>query len=170
MSYLPLMIALLFCIPLAEANTLQGRVVGVTDGDTVTVLDEFKVKTKVRLAGIDAPEKSQAFGRRSKEHLSGLIFGKTVDGDWRKKDKYGRTVGKIFIDGEDANLEQIKSGFAWHYKAYEREQSAADRQSYSQAEIDARIDRLGIWQDEDPVAPWDFRRSRKKSAAKRSYQ
>ena len=117
------------------------------------MLNEFKVQSKVCLADIDAPEKSQAFGHCSKEQLSDLIFGKSVDVDWCKKDKYGRTVGKISIDGGDENFEQIKSGFAWHYKAYEREQSAADRQSYSQAEIAARINRLGIWQDEAPSGP-----------------
>ncbi len=101
---------------------------GVADGDTITVLDTDKVQHKIRLAGIDAPEKKQPFGNRSKESLSDLVFSKTVTVDTGKTDRYGREVGKVLIDGIDANLVQVQRGFAWHYKAYEREQPAVDRQ------------------------------------------
>jgi len=105
------------------ADILNGRVVGLSDGDTVTVLDASNTQFKIRLMGIDAPEKKQAFGNRSKESLSALIFNKQVSVEYNKKDKYGRIVGKIFVDGADANLEQVKAGMAWHYKQYQKEQS-----------------------------------------------
>ncbi|NTV69874.1 MAG: thermonuclease family protein [Azonexaceae bacterium] len=141
------------------ADTLHGRVVGVSDGDTITVLDASNVQFKVRLAGIDAPEKSQAFGNRSKENLSNAVFGKAVDVDWSKTDKYGRTVGKVVVGSLDANLAQLRNGFAWHYKKYEKEQSASDRAIYAKAESEARAGRIGLWQDANPIPPWDFRHS-----------
>lgn len=138
-------------------ETLQGKVVGISDGDTITVLDSIKTQHKIRLAGIDAPEKSQAFGDRSKQHLSHLVFGKSVAVEWNKTDKYGRTIGKVIVNGQDANLKQVQAGLAWHYKQYEKEQSVADRSSYAQAEIEARARRLGLWHDTAPILPWDFR-------------
>lgn len=138
-------------------ETLQGKVVGISDGDTITVLDGSKTQHKVRLAGIDAPEKSQAFGDRSKQYLSDQVFGKTVTVDWNKTDKYGRTIGKVIINGQDANLRQVQAGLAWHYKQYEKEQSASDRNSYAQAETDARARHIGLWHDATPMPPWDFR-------------
>jgi micrococcal nuclease len=141
----------------AFSATLTGKVVGVSDGDTITVLDTNKIQHKIRLAGIDAPEKKQPFGDRSKQHLSDLVFAKTVTVEWDKTDKYGRTIGKVTADGTDANLEQIRSGFAWHYKQYQGEQSPTDRSVYSAAEIEARSRRSGLWRDPKPIPPWDFR-------------
>ncbi len=143
------------------ADMLYGRVVGVADGDTVTVLDESNTQFKIRLAGIDAPENKQAFGNKSKEYLSALVFNKQVTVEYSKKDKYGRTVGKIIISGVDANLAQIKAGMAWHYKEYQREQTVADRDLYGQAEEDARTSKVGLWNDADPVPPWDWRKQQK---------
>lgn len=137
--------------------TLQGTVLAISDGDTITVLDSSKMQRKIRLAGIDAPEKSQAFGKRSKQHLSDLVFGKTVTVDWNKTDKYGRTIGKVIVNGQDANLSQVQAGLAWHYKQYEHEQPASDRKSYAQAEVDARVRKVGLWGDATPTPPWDFR-------------
>lgn len=117
----------------STADTLHGRVVDIADGDTVTVLDATNTQWKIRLMGIDAPEKNQAFGNRSKEHLSALMFNRQVQVEYNKKDKYGRTVGKILVDGVDANLEQVKTGLAWHYKQYQREQSPDDRAAYAQS-------------------------------------
>lgn len=157
-----LLTALSFCIALpAFAASLAGKVVGVTDGDTITVLDAANVQHKIRLAGIDAPEKSQAFGQRSKEHMSALVFGKTVEVIWNKTDRYGRTIGKVVVAGQDANLDQVRSGLAWHYKAYEREQTPADRATYAQAETEARTRHVGLWQDANPTPPWDYRHGRR---------
>lgn len=141
----------------AYAETFTGKVIAILDGDTVDVLDDQKRVHRIRLSGIDAPEKSQPFGQRSKEHLSNTVFGKTVTVESNKQDKYGRTVGKILISGVDANLEQVRSGFAWHYKDYAREQSSVDRDLYATAENRARSQKLGLWRDSNPVAPWDFR-------------
>lgn len=145
----------------SQADTLQGRVVGVADGDTVTILDASNTQFKIRLMGIDAPEKKQAFGSKSKEALSDLVFNKLVSVEYSKQDRYGRTVGKILVNGVDANLAQVKAGLAWHYKQYEREQSLDDRIAYSQSEERARKERLGLWVDPAPTPPWDWRHDRK---------
>lgn len=156
-----LLVATLLLANISIADTLQGRVVGVTDGDTVTVLDASNMQHKIRLMGIDAPEKKQAFGNRSKESLSALVFSKQVTVEYNKKDKYGRTVGKIIVDGIDANLEQVKSGLAWHYKKYQKEQTVDDRSLYAQAEVQAREGRRGLWNDAQPTPPWDWRKQKK---------
>jgi endonuclease YncB( thermonuclease family) len=143
------------------AETIQGRVIGVADGDTATVLDGANTQWKIRLMGIDAPEKKQAFGYRSKQSLSGLIFNKDVTVNYSKTDKYGRTIGKIIIDGTDANLRQIKYGMAWHYKKYQNEQNVEDRSLYAHAEDEARSRKLGLWSDDEPTPPWDWRKQQK---------
>lgn len=139
------------------ASTYLGRVVGVSDGDTITVLDSSNTQHKVRLSGIDAPEKSQPFGQRSKQSLSDLVFGKAVTVETTKRDRYGREVGKVLTGGLDVNLEQVRRGLAWHYKAYEREQPVEDRTTYSTAEQEARAARIGLWADPMPLPPWEFR-------------
>lgn len=111
----------------AWAETISGRVVGVADGDTITVLDAGNQQYKIRLSGIDAPEKNQPFGQTSKQSLSDQVFGRQVAVETGKVDKYGRNVGKVLVDGKDANLEQIKRGLAWHYKRFENEQPVDDR-------------------------------------------
>ena len=150
----------------AQTDTLSGRVVRVTDGDTIVVLDADKVQHKIRLQGIDAPERRQAFGTKSKEHLSDLVAGKTVEVDYSKYDRYGRVLDIVLVNGEDANLEQVEAGMAWHYKKYQREQSASDRIKYSDAELEARRQKIGLWHDANPMPPWDYRqaeRDRRKS-------
>lgn len=161
---LPLTAALLTLILpiLSFADVLQGRVVGIADGDTVTVLDATNTQFKIRLMGIDAPEKKQAFWQNSKEHLSQMVFNKQVSVEYTKKDKYGRTVGKVIVDGVDANLEQVKAGLAWHYKQYQREQSAEDIAVYVLAEELARNESKGLWADAEPVPPWEWRRQQKR--------
>ncbi|HSI49160.1 MAG TPA: thermonuclease family protein [Ideonella sp.] len=143
----------------AAAKSLSGEVVGLADGDTLTVLDDAKSQHKVRLAGIDAPEKKQTYGSRSRQSLSAMVFRKHVVVDWKKTDRYGRIVGKVLVGEVDAGLEQVARGMAWHYKAYVREQSAEDRTSYAAAEEQARSERRGLWREPQPTAPWEFRRS-----------
>ena len=133
----------------------------MADGDTVTVLDSNKTQYKIRLMGIDAPEKKQAFGNKSKQSLSDLVFNKQVTVEYNKKDKYGRTVGKILVDGVDANLEQVKTGMAWHYKQYQSEQVVADRRLYALAEERARVGKMGLWVVAEHMPPWDWRRQEK---------
>lgn len=143
-------------LPLSShAEVLNGNVVSVSDGDTITVLDSSHGQNKIRLSGIDAPEKKQGFGQRSKQSLSDLVFNQRVTVESNKRDRYGRIVGKVVLpSGVDANLQQIKRGMAWHYKAYEREQPPEDRVTYAEAEKAARAARVGLWQDAQPVPPW----------------
>ena len=152
-------ILVLICCTI-NAATLQGKVVGVTDGDTITVLDANNMQHKIRLQGIDAPEKAQAFGQKSKQSLNQLVHSKQVTIEFQKKDKYGRTVGKVLLNGTDICLEQIKLGMAWHYKQYASEQPKEDRDIYAQAEMDARNQALGLWKDKTVTSPWEFRKQR----------
>lgn len=152
----------LLCAAAALARAdIEGAVVGVSDGDTITVLDDAHSQHKVRLAGIDAPEKGQAFGSRSKQSLSDCAFGHRAVVVGSKLDRYGRLVGKVLVDGADCNLRQVERGLAWHYKQYQREQPREDRDAYSQAEERARERRAGLWLDSDPEPPWDYRRQRR---------
>lgn len=161
-----LLLALVLSAPAsALAETLQGLVVAVLDGDTLTVLDETKAQHRVRLAGIDAPEKGQPFGHRSKEGLSDLAYKQEVSVEWHKHDRYGRVVGKVLVNGRDVNLAQVASGLAWHYVEYAKEQPPADRRLYADAEVRARERRLGLWQESAPAAPWDYRRAKRDGAA-----
>lgn len=143
---------------IGHAEVLPGHVVGVSDGDTITVLDDMNRRHVIRLMGIDAPEKKQAFGQKAKQSLSELVFDKDVSITWFKKDRYGRTVGKVLVKDIDVCLEQIRRGLAWHYKQYEREQSIEDRTRYAEAERSARVARVGLWIDEHPTEPSKFRR------------
>lgn len=139
------------------AATLLGKVIGVSDGDTIMLLDSESRQHKIRLTGIDAPEKAQPFGQRSKEHLSRQVFGKRVSIEYSKTDRYGRTLGKVLVDGVDVNLEQVKNGFAWHYKEYMMDQSVMDRNVYAAAEASAHSAGVGLWKDKNPTPPWDWR-------------
>nr|WP_026177527.1 thermonuclease family protein [Thiobacillus denitrificans] len=158
-------LSLLAGITLAQAETLMGEVVGLADGDTVTVLDAQRVQHKIRLAGIDAPEKGMPWGQKSKESLSDRVFRRIVIVEWQKQDRYGRLVGKIMVDGRDANLAQVADGMAWHYKDYQKEQTLDDRLRYAQAELDARNARRGLWADPEPVAPWAWRKMKREVRA-----
>ncbi len=143
-----------------QAEVITGKVVSVADGDTITILDVGKVQHKVRLAGIDAPEKAQAFGGRSRDSLEELVSGRTVIVETHKKDRYGRMVGKVLLDGLDVNQEQLRRGMAWFYRKYAHEQSVSDQQSYDRAESGAREFGRGLWVDKTPMPPWDFRKRR----------
>lgn len=147
----------------ALAETLVGLVVAVQDGDTLTVLDAEKVQHKIRLAGIDAPEKGQPWGQRSKEGLSALAYRREVAVEWHKRDRYGRLIGKVLVERRDVNLAQVSSGLAWHYVEYATEQPPLDRQLYADAQVEARQYRLGLWQEPSPTPPWDYRRAKRTS-------
>ncbi len=152
-------LGLLICLSLAaSADTLTGKVVKITDGDTLYVLDANYQQHKVRLAGIDAPERKQAYGLASRKHLLSVVAGKQVTVEYQKRDRYGRIVGKVLLDGIDVYLEQVKAGFAWHYKKYQHEQSLEDQRLYADAENQAREERLGLWRENNPIPPWEHRR------------
>jgi endonuclease YncB( thermonuclease family) len=133
-----------------NAAQFTGRVVAVLDGDTIVVLATDRQRVRVRLAGIDAPEKGQPFANRAKAHLSHLVHARDVVVDWHKRDPYGRVVGKVRVSGVDAALEMVTSGLAWHYARFANEQSPADRKLYAQAQARAREERRGLWRDRDP--------------------
>jgi endonuclease YncB( thermonuclease family) len=151
------LVALLLQAGQILAATIEGRVVGVSDGDTITVLDGTKTQHKIRLAGIDAPESKQAFGQASKKHLSDLVFGKEVTLDCGKSDKYRREVCVVLVDGQDANLAQAKAGMAWWYRKYQKEQTPRQRTEYEAAERTAKAGRVGLWGDANSVPPWEWR-------------
>ena len=151
-------------------QVFEARVVAVADGDTITVLDDHHLQHRIRVAGIDAPEKAQPFGERSKQNLSRAVFGQEVRIEWAKMDRYGRIVGKVWVTPPespcarppcpktlDAGLAQLTVGLAWHYKQYQNEQSVEDRERYAFAEQEARAKRAGLWSQPDPIAPWDWR-------------
>ncbi|MEZ7910912.1 MAG: thermonuclease family protein [Propionivibrio sp.] len=143
-------------------QALHGKVIGVADGDTVKVLDDTNTTHTIRLLGIDAPEKAQAFGTRAKHSLSELAYGQTVTVKWRKRDRYGRIVGTLHNRrGDDLNLRQVQRGMAWHYADYQREQLPADRETYAEAEVEARQRRIGLWADPHAEAPWQYRKKKR---------
>lgn len=147
----------LFANAIAHGDELKGKIVGVSDGDTATLLTAEHRQVKIRIMGIDAPEKKQPFGQAAKKALSDCAFGKAASVEWTKLDRYGRTIGKLTVDGVDCGLRQIEMGLAWHYKAYEREQQLADRLAYGEAEKSARATRKGLWNDLQPQPPWELR-------------
>ncbi|MEZ5617197.1 MAG: thermonuclease family protein [Rhodocyclaceae bacterium] len=133
----------------AFAETI-GKVIGISDGDTLTVLVE-RQQVKVRLVEIDAPEKAQAFGNKSKQSLSTLCFKKTAKLDDKGKDRYGRTLARVHCDGIDANAEQVRHGMAWVYDRY-----VTDRSLYG-LQDEARAAKRGLWADPSPMPPWEWR-------------
>lgn len=135
--------------------TISGRVVGIADGDTLTVLDDKHQQHKIRLAEIDAPEKKQPFGSRSRQSLADICFQKLASVVEQGRDKYGRTIGRITCAGVDANAEQVRRGMAWVYDRY-----VTDRSLY-RLQDDAKRERRGLWADRDPVPPWRWRRANK---------
>ena len=137
------------------AADFTGRVVGVSDGDTITVLSKGKPE-RIRLHGIDCPEKRQAFGNRAKQFASELVFGKTVTVQFVDRDRYGRTVGVVLLpDGRSLNHELVRAGLAWMYRRYTNDQSLSD------LEEEARVAQRGLWADPHAVPPWEWRIMRK---------
>ena len=153
-----ILVLFLFLSNFANAKTIEGLVVGVADGDTITVLDQQKNTYKIRLQGIDAPEKKQAFGEKSKQSLHDLVHSKQVRIEYDKEDKYGRIVGKVTVEDVDVCLQQLVLGMAWHYKKYQNEQSVSDRALYSETELTSQSLKLGLWTDDTPMPPWEFRK------------
>lgn len=155
-------ILLLLSLPLllcgtAAAQTFRVKVVKVSDGDTFTGLNRDKLQLRFRLLGIDAPEKSQAFGAKSRSLLSELIFGDTITVDVRRTDGYGRFLTYVrTADGRDVSLEMLRAGLAWHYTQYD------SSEEYGAAEAEARAHRKGLWAEPAPVAPWEFRKQKRR--------
>ena len=166
---------LLAMVSSLSAGTIIGKVVKVADGDTLTIVDSKGFKYRIRLAGIDAPEQDQPYGKKSTKNLRWLIFNKEVTAKYSKHDRYGRIVGKVLAGQKgntfclstacawtlDVGLEQIKAGMAWHYKRYQNEQANEDKNSYSKAGRGAKKKKIGLWSDENPIPPWKWRRDKR---------
>lgn len=148
---------LILIVFVANAEVLSGKVISISDGDSVTFLDSTNKEHKVRLMSIDAPEKSQPFGNEAMHALSNYIFNTEVSVEYKKYDKYKRIVGKVKLDGQDICLQMIVDGLAWHYVEYQIDQSLTDRKLYQEAEATARKLRKGLWQDMNPTYPAVFR-------------
>ena len=168
--YLLLVLAT-FVTYLASAD-INGKVVAVTDGDTIKDLDRNKVQHKIRLSGIDAPEKAQPFGNASRKHLATMVAGKEVRVETTKNDRYGRVLRKVWVQPRDcpscgktlnANHAQIRSGMAWWYQDYAKDQSAEDQGRYESAVTEARKRKLGLWSEPNPIPPWAWRRGQRTS-------
>ena len=138
----------------ASAFEFTGKVVGVTDGDTITVLAEGNKQYKVRLQHIDCPETRQPFATKAKQSLSSKVFGKEVTIKWDEMDRYKRILGEVYIGKRWINVELVSEGLAWHYKHYSKDKTMAA------AEVKAKAAKLGIWSMPNPIAPWDFRRGK----------
>lgn len=142
------------------AATIEGMVVRVSDGDTITLIDSNQRKYRVRFLGIDAPEKNQKYGQICGRSLKSKLEGNNVVVEYRNKDRYGRILGTVFFDGHNINLEQISEGCAWFYRYYSGNVSWKWRDAYKDAENKARSNRNGLWKDSHPTPPWDFRKGR----------
>ncbi len=157
-----LILLLLFPILLFSQSRVTGKVVAVKDGDTIHLLSKAK-KIKIRLYGIDAPEKKQAYGIKSKQRLSELVLGKSISVIAHGKDRYGRTIGELYLlDSIFVNQVLVKEGLAWWYVKY-----AKDNQALESAEKSARKEKVGLWEQDSPTAPWKWRKLKRKKSKKR---
>ena len=154
----------------AWSAELQGKVIAVTDGDTIKVLDAGLKTHVIRLLGIDAPERKQPFGQQSKRHLADLVFGQSVKVEWRTKDRDNRLLAKVWASSAmcqgcgmtlDVNLAQVTTGHAWWYRQFAGNQSPSDRALYDQSEQSARTLGIGLWGMGNPIPPWEWRKGRR---------
>jgi len=143
---------------LSFSLTIHGKVVSVADGDTITILDEGKQQTKIRLYGIDTPEKAQAFGKKAKKFTASLTAGKQAKVEVYDTDRYGRSVGVVFVNGTNVNEEIIKNGYAWQYQKYCKASFCDD---WLKLEEHARSFAFGLWADSNPQPPWDWRKAKR---------
>jgi micrococcal nuclease len=137
-----------------------GEVVGITDGNTIIVLNSETMKNvKIRLYGIDTPEKGQAFGKKAKQFTSGMVFGKVVEVEVMDTDRYGRTVALVAVNKQILNEELLKAGYAWVYYQYCHEMIC---HAWADYQFAAKLDKRGLWRDPDPIPPWEFRRKKRR--------
>lgn len=149
-------LVLLFLFPiLLSAQTLRGKVVRVSDGDTVVLLDADNTQQKIRLNGIDAPENGQPYGDKSKEYLTGLIARKEVTVEVKGKDQYKRVLGVVYLGDTNINAEMIRAGYAWNYK-YSKDKY------YIKLQEKAKAEKKGLWKDKNAIDPWEWRKENKK--------
>jgi Micrococcal nuclease (thermonuclease) homologs len=153
-SSLLLTVALFMVLALPSFAQLQGKVVKIADGDTFTILTSDNKQVKIRLHGIDCPEKAQPFGTKAKQFTSELVFGKTIKAQIKDTDRYNRVIAIVTVGNRTVNEELLMSGFAWHYKKYD------NSPWYAQLEEAARAARFGLWEDHNPIPPWEWRKNK----------
>ena len=136
-------------------NTLSGKVIKIVDGDTFDLLTENKITIRIRMNGIDCPERKQDFYKVSKDALAEYIFEKNINLITHGKDRYKRTIADVFYKTENINLKMIQNGFAWHYKRYSSDPVMA------KSEEEARAAKIGLWEMKNPIAPWNYREFKK---------
>lgn len=145
----------------SNISLIEGTVVMIYDGDLISIETKEKKVYSIWLQGIDAPEAKQNFGKRSKKALADMVLDKDVKVVVHRKDSSDRYIGSVYLDGQDVSLKQLEIGMAWYLKANGYQQPAEERKRYAQAELKARADKTGLWDDEMPTAPWDFRNGKK---------
>jgi len=145
-------IAILLLFLQSGMSQFTAKVIGVTDGDTIVVLDENNKQTKIRLEGIDCPESGQDFGSRAKQATVELCFQKTVIVEQTGTDRYNRMLANVYVNGICVNKELLRLGMAWHYKQYNKNEELA------KIEQEARVAKVGLWSTQDPIPPWEWRR------------
>jgi endonuclease YncB( thermonuclease family) len=144
-------ILLLAHVPACGAQELRGKVVGVADGDTITVFSDGRPQ-KTRLDGIDAPEMGQPFGDKARQFTARLVFGQDVTVHVMGRDRYGRTLGHVILaDGRSLNHELVRAGYAWWFRRYSNDGRLRE------LETGARRRGAGLWADPNPIAPWEWR-------------
>ena len=158
-----LLVLLLANTVFGQQSVIHGRVVSVTDGDTLKILVAGQELLRVRIAFCDAPERRQAFGTRAKQAMSELAFGKEIELRQHAIDRYGRTVAQVFVDGKDVGLEMLREGLAWVYDRYITEASTEVQETYRKAQEEAKAEHRGLWSDPNSIPPWIFRNLAKAS-------
>lgn len=148
-----------FLLSAQAVFALTGKVIKIADGDTITILTDAHDKVKVRLYGIDTPERKQAFGRRASQFTAQFLKNDVVDVEIMDTDRYGRVVGIVKDKGKILNEELLKAGLAWVYTTYCRQPALCDR--WKEYEYAARKAKKGLWADPSPVAPWEWRKSKR---------
>lgn len=147
-----ILILLLLIPALLSAKTLTGKIVKVTDGDTVVLLDSANTQHKIRLDGIDCPERGQPYGTKATDFVKNIAAGKRANVEWEKKDRYGRILGVLIVDNVNVNKELLRSGLAWHYKHFNTDKELAE------LEQTAKDKKLNIWSDKNPIEPYRWRK------------
>ena len=150
-------IALWTALTPALATTLEGRVVKIADGDTLTMIVDGQ-QEKIRLSDIDTPERKQPYGMRAKQALAEMTFGKTISVFTTSRDRYGRVIGHVTAEGVDINAELVRLGYAWVYRRYSNDPELL------RLEESARAGKLGLWAESNPIPPWEWRRGRRPSS------
>lgn len=144
-------------LPLLSFSQIKGKVIKITDGDTFVLLTGSKEQIKIRLHGIDAPEKKQDYGTVSKNYLSNLVFKKDIIIEYKNRDRYGRRIGIAFMEGVNVNEKMLSEGMAWHFKKYDT------NSQWSVLESKAKEEKKGLWSQPNPVAPWEWRVRKKRT-------